>query len=211
MLSAIIFDFDGTLADTLTEARIVLNEMADEFSFTPITAEEVAGLRGLTVDGLIKHLGIKRRHVPIILARGRRALRSRIAQIQPHTGILSILPKLREHSKHFGILTSNSSENVELFLETHGIRDLFTFISSTTALKGKSRHLRSIARTFSVTPSSMLYIGDEVRDINAATKATVPSVAVDWGFNSAQSLATCRPTHLISNPSQLLEIVRPQR
>lgn len=208
MLSAIIFDFDGTIADTLQSARVVLNDLSDEFGFAPIAANEVEALRSHTVDSLIKHLGIKRRHVPVILAKGVRALRSRISDIPPCPGMIETLSSMSTQAEHFGILTSNSQENVQLFLEAHGVADLFTFISSTSKLKGKARYLKSIARTFSLAPEDMLYIGDEVRDVVAANKAGVPNIAVTWGFNSREALESSSPTHIVNNPGELLAIIR---
>jgi phosphoglycolate phosphatase-like HAD superfamily hydrolase len=108
----------------------------------------------------------------------------------------------------FGILTSNASENVELFLEAHGIRGLFDFISSTSKLTGKSRHLRAICKTFSLRPQEMLYVGDEIRDLKASQKAGVPVAGVTWGFNSRESLAAEQPQYVLDRPEQFLEIIR---
>ncbi len=95
---------------------------------------------------------------------------------------------LREHVENFGILTSNSTANVDVFLRNHGIRDQFGFVSSTSKLTGKARHLRAIRKTFSLKNDEMLYIGDEIRDMKAAQKARIPHAAVSWGFNSRESL-----------------------
>ena len=208
MRQAIIFDFDGTIADTMHAAREVLNEMSEDYGFARISEDEVEGLRGHTVDSLVSHLGIKRRHVPMILAKGVKALRSRIRDTSPCKGMAEAIRAMRPHAKHFGILTSNSAENVRLFLEVHGLAEHFTFVSSVSKLKGKARYLKSIARTFSLLSSEMLYIGDEVRDVLASNKAAVPVVAVTWGFNSAEALKKAGPTYLALEPSDLIEIAR---
>ncbi|NIP95581.1 MAG: HAD hydrolase-like protein, partial [Akkermansiaceae bacterium] len=116
------------------------------------------------------------------------------------------LPRLRENADCFGILTSNDTANVETFLRSHGLRDLFTFVSATQKLSGKSKYLRAIARTFSLQPPQMLYIGDELRDIRAARKANIAAAAVTWGLNSEESLAAENPRFLVRSPAQLLEI-----
>ena len=95
---------------------------------------------------------------------------------------------------------------VEEFLDSHGLRNLFTFISSTPKLTGKSKHLLAIAKTFSLDPVDMLYVGDEIRDIRAAAKAHIPCAAVAWGLNSRDALASENPSHLVDTPAQLLEV-----
>lgn len=205
MPSALIFDFDGTIADTLNQARLVLNELAEDYGFQKIATEEVVSLQGMTVDQLIKHLGIKRRWVPILLAKGVKRLRSRIKEIDLCAGMHSAIPELAENFETLGILTSNSVENVELFLNRHGLREHFAFISSTSKLKGKAKHLKAISRTFSIPREEMIYIGDEVRDLRAAQKAQVPVIAVTWGFNNFEALQDESPRALVHSTSELLD------
>lgn len=202
----LIFDFDGTIADTLLATLRIYNELATDNGFRHIEKEELDQLRDMDTRSVLDHLNIPMRRVPRLLVKGRRLLKSDISSIPLIDGIAEALPKLREQAECFGILTSNATENVETFLETHGLRDLFTFISSTSTLSGKSKHLRSIARTFSMNPSQMLYIGDEIRDVRASRKAGIDVAAVTWGFNSRDSLAAEDPHHLVDSPSELLAI-----
>ena len=206
---SLIFDFDGTIADTLSAAVGLYNQFADENSFRRITPDELPRLRDLDVRGVLEDLDISKRKLPFLLARGRRLLKNNIASLPLIDGMAEILPRLRENAHYFGILTSNASENVEAFLETHGLRDLFTFISSTTKLSGKHKHLRSIARTFSLNPAEMLYIGDEIRDVRAAKKAGIAMAAVTWGFNSRDSLAAETPLHLVESLEALVDVIIP--
>ena len=82
--------------------------------------------------------------------------------------------------------------------------DYFTFVSSTSKLTGKAKHLRAIRKTFSLQPHEMLYVGDEIRDVKASQKAGIPCAAVTWGFNSRSSLSAADPTHIVDEPHQLL-------
>jgi phosphoglycolate phosphatase-like HAD superfamily hydrolase len=206
---SLIFDFDGTIADTLSAAVDVYNQLADENGFRQVTNGELPRLRNLDVRGVLEDLNISKRKVPFLLARGRRLLKDNIASLALIDGMGEILPRLRRNAHYFGILTSNASENVEAFLETHGLRDLFTFISSTSKLSGKHKHLRSIARTFSLNPAEMLYIGDEIRDVRAAKKAGIAMAAVTWGFNSRDSLAAETPLHLVDSTEELVRVIIP--
>ena len=203
----IIFDFDGTLADTLEESRRIYNLLAPDYALREVTAEELPGLRHFSLLELLDHLAIPKRRVPSLLSRGTTMMRGNITQLPLIPGIGEILPAMRSRAKSFGVLTSNAETNVDLFLRAHGLRDHFDFISSTSRLTGKSAHLRAIRKTFSLHAAEMLYVGDEIRDIKAAKKAGIAMAAVTWGFNSPESLQGEAPEHLISRPEDLLHLV----
>lgn len=203
---SLIFDFDGTIADTLNEAAEVYNILAKEYKYRQVSLEEIPAMRHYNTKSLLKELGISKLRVPFLLAKGRKLFKSRLDKLVPCPGMPEALRALREDAEHFGILTSNSTENVEAFLEAHGLRDLFTFISSTTKLSGKSKHLNSISRTFSIEKKEMLYIGDEIRDVKASHKAGIDVAAVTWGFNSKESLELAEPTYLLDSPQAIIEL-----
>ena len=203
----IIFDFDGTLADTLEESRLIFNKLAVDYGMPEISAEQLPALRHLSLRDLLKKLKIPKRRVPGIIAKGTALMRGNIQSLQLIQGIGEALPKLREITDSFGVLTSNATTNVDLFLRNHGLRSHFDFISSTSKLTGKSKHLKAIRKTFSLNAEEMLYVGDEIRDIKASKKAGIPVVAVTWGFNSEESLADEKPDHIISNPIDLVTLV----
>ena len=203
----LIFDFDGTLADTLGEGVQIYNDLALQHGYTLIAPEDVDELRHLDTKGLLRHLGIPKHKVPFHLATAMRRLRTRIGNLPLVEGIREVLPTLRQRSKHMGILSSNVSQNIESFLKAHDIRNQFTFVSSIGKLSGKAKHLLAIARTFSLRPHEILYVGDEIRDLRAARKSRVDAVAVTWGLNSRESLARENPAYLIEHPRELLEVI----
>ena len=185
----------------------IYNDLARQHGYTLIDPEDVEELRHLDTKGLLRHLGIPRHKVPFHLATAMRRLRSRISNLPLNKGIREVLPTLRKHFDHMGILSSNVSENIESFLNAHDLRKEFTFISSIGKLSGKAKHLRAIARTFSLMPHEILYVGDEIRDLQAARKSRVDAVAVTWGLNSRESLARENPAYLIEHPRELLELI----
>lgn len=203
----IIFDFDGTLADTLEESRCIYNVLAPDYKLRQVTVEELPALRHFSLLELLDHLDIPKRRVPSLLSRGTALMRGNIAKLPLIPGIGEILPEMRARAQAFGILTSNATANVDLFLRAHGLREHFDFISSTSKLTGKSKHLKAIQKTFSVRGEEMLYVGDEIRDIKASKKAGVAVAAVTWGFNSTESLEAESPTHVVTSPAELLDLV----
>lgn len=203
----LVFDFDGTIADTLGETRRIFNVIAPDYGIRQVAEHELDHLRHLSLKDLLDHLEIPKRRVPALISRGTGMMRGNISQLKLIDGMPEVLLELRRHVHSFGILTSNSTANVDLFLRNHGLREQFDFISSTSKLTGKSKHLKAIRKTFSVRPDEMLYIGDELRDVKASQKAGVPIAAVTWGFNSRQALAAAKPDYLFDQPADFLTLL----
>lgn len=203
----LVFDFDGTIADTLGETRLIFNRLAPEYGIREVAEDELAHLRHLSLSALLDHLDIPKRRVPALIARGTGMMRGNITRLKMIEGMSEMLVELRRHVRSFGILTSNSTANVDLFLRTHGLRDQFDFISSTSKLTGKAKHLKAILKTFSLRPGELLYIGDELRDVKASQKAGIPIAAVTWGFNSRESLAAAKPEYLFDRPVDFLRLL----
>jgi phosphoglycolate phosphatase len=204
---SLIFDFDGTIADTLGETRRIFNLLAPDYGIRQVDEHEMDHLRHLSLKQLLKHLGIPKRRVPALISRGTGLMRGNITGLQLIPGINEVLIEMRRHVDSFGILTSNATANVDLFLRTHWLREQFDFVSSTSKLTGKAKHLKAIRKTFSLHPGQMLYIGDELRDVRASKKAGIPIAAVTWGFNSRESLAAESPDHLFDQPVDFLRLL----
>ena len=203
----VVFDFDGTIADTLGETRRIYNILAPDYGLREVSEHELDHLRHLSLKELVKHLKIPKWRVPALIARGTGLMRGNIDNLQLIPGVGEVLTELRRHVKSFGILTSNATPNVDIFLRNHGLRSEFDFISSTSKLTGKAKHLRAIRKTFSLQGPEMLYVGDELRDVKASQKAGIPVAAVTWGFNSRESLAAEKPDHLFDSPAEFLELI----
>lgn len=203
----LVFDFDGTIADTLGETRRIFNRIAPDYGIREVAEHELDGLRHLSLKDLLNHLDIPKRRVPALIARGTGLMRGNITELQLITGMREVLIELRRHVRSFGILTSNATANVDLFLRAHGLRDQFDFISSTSKLTGKAKHLKAIRKTFSLRPEELLYIGDELRDVKASQKAGIPIAAVTWGFNSREALMAAAPDYLFDRPEDFLRLL----
>jgi phosphoglycolate phosphatase len=202
----IIFDFDGTIADTLEEGRQILNQLAEYYKFQPLEQQDLQKAKGMTLSEFIRFLEIPKRKVPRILSKGKRMLRANIRNVQVNPGMEQTLYRLKDDGWMMGILTSNTKENVDLFLRSHGLK-VFEFVSSVRKLTGKHKHLRAILKTFSLHPGQALYIGDETRDVKASNRVNMPIAACTWGFNNRQALEAFNPTFIVDEPHELMEII----
>jgi phosphoglycolate phosphatase-like HAD superfamily hydrolase len=205
--TVIIFDFDGTLADTLDALVSISNRLAVEFGYPATTPEDIPKLRNLSSREIIKQSGISIFKLPFVLKKVRESLQYEMQDLNLIPEIKETLTWLKKEGNCLGILTSNSEINVKLFLHKHGIEHLFSFIYSETSLFGKDKSLKKLMRINHLRPKNIIYVGDETRDIEASKKINVRVVAVSWGFNTGEVLAKHHPDFLIHQPSELIEVL----
>ena len=183
MTKVIIFDFDGTLADTIDILLSITNRLSAEFGFKSATKEEVAQLSNLNSWEILRYSGISLFKFPMLIRKLRSELRSEISHIQLFPGIKEVLLELTKRDFQLGIITSNSRENVLESLENNNLQDTFAFIYSSSTF-GKHKVINRWLKREHINPEQVVYVGDEVRDIDAARKTGIKVIAVSWGFNS---------------------------
>ena len=201
----IIFDFDGTIANSFNAFVRVYNEIGKDYNLTQITPKEARLLRSMTPREVIRTLKISLFTLPFYLWKGRALFKKEVDTIKPFDGIIPVLEELAKVHK-LGILTSNEKDSVEGFLMKYSL-NMFDFVHSEKNLFGKHRALASLLTTYNLRPQEVIYVGDEVRDIESCKKVGIPIAAVSWGLNSVELLAKYRPEYLFSKPSDLLELL----
>jgi len=201
----LIFDFDGTIADTFHFILDLSDKLAEQFNFNKIKPNEVEMLKNSTVLETINHLKVPYLKIPQILLEARKALHDEIETIEPIQGLKEILLQLKSFGIKMGILTTNSSKNVMHFLKNHDL-DIFDFINTTSMVWGKDSSIKKIVDKENLPYNSVLYIGDETRDVEAAQKAGVKVAAVTWGYNSKKALKNHQPDYLVDEPQELIEL-----
>lgn len=203
----IVFDFDGTIADTFALTVDLFKKYATQYGFNSNDISTIELLRGMSASDAIKFLKIPIYKVPFFISSGLKEIRKNIEIILPINGIESALKSLQAEGYKMGILTSNSKENVNSFLLKNNL-NYFDFIYSGTNIFGKSKLFSRLMREKKITNKDLIYVGDEVRDIDAAIKSKIKIVSVSWGFNSKEILEKNNPDFVISTPQDLLETIK---
>lgn len=203
----IIFDFDGTIADTVDALVTIANRLAVEFGYIQITPEDLALLRNFTSREIIKYSGVSVFKIPFLLKKVKGELKAKISELKPIAGISEVLVALHSQGYTLGIITSNSPENVAAFLSNNQLNHLFEFIHSGVTIFGKTTIINNLLKQRKLQPEAVIYVGDETRDIEASKKANIKVIAVTWGFNSPEALAKQDPYILINHPPELLEVI----
>ena len=204
--TVVIFDFDGTIANTLDSIINIMNNLSDEFGFRKIKDEDVEYLRGKKPREILKHLGISLFKLPFVVRKARREINSHIALLSPSVDLLPTLKLLKQNNCKIGIVTTNIEENVRKFLHANNL-DQFDIFYTTKKVFGKDKTLSKIIRDMKLEKSNIYFIGDEIRDIEAGKKAGVKTIAVSWGYNTSEALRKERPDYLVDSTGKLEDVI----
>jgi phosphoglycolate phosphatase len=202
----IIFDFDGTIGDTFGVGLEIVNQLAGEFGFRRLEGDDIAKARNMRTAELLNFLKVPTRKLRKISARGTGELRCRMHEIQPLPGVPDLIRELHARGYQLGIVTSNTAENVRIFLGRHNL-EFFDFVRSSSKILGKAREIRKALKEAGASRHEVLFVGDETRDIEACQKVKIRIAAVEWGYNTSESLASLKPEYQFSNPGDLLNLL----
>lgn len=198
---AIIFDFDGTIADTFKISIGIFERMTKRNE--TFSDAEIEHLRGLTGLHVLQELHIKPWLVPFMLIRGRSMMRRSLPTIAVFEGMKPLVAELYQSGVPLFITSSNSTSNIMEFLREQGMDKYFVRIYGNVGIFGKARVLRRVISGNQLDPAHVTYIGDETRDIEAAKHVGIRSISVTWGFNSAGLLKTHDPDVIANTIEEL--------
>jgi phosphoglycolate phosphatase len=189
--SLIIFDLDGTLADSLPWFRRHVNDVADRFGFRRIADEDVEALRQAGSREILKRQKVPLWKLPAIGRHFRRMKAEHLADIPLFAGTEPMLRALRDGGLRLALVSSDNEVNARRQLGEAAA--LFSHFDCGASLFGKAAKFRRVVKRAGVTPSQAISIGDEVRDIEAARAAGIACGAVTWGYAAAEALRALEP------------------
>ncbi len=202
----VIFDFDGTLADSLGWFIGISDRLADEFGFDRIDKQQVATLRRHDAATLLKLHHVPLWKVPFIAARFRMLMAKQIRMIAPFPGVADVLGQLAQAGATLAVVTSNSCANVRRVLGRKSA-GLLVACEGGVSIFGKRLKLRKVLRRSGIHPAQAIFIGDEIRDIEAARHAGIASGAVAWGFTDLDALKAHSPDMLFGSVGEMLSVL----
>ncbi len=198
----LLFDFDGTIADTADAIVKIYNEIAREHGYVLISKQNLAAMRSKSVIENMRYAGVPLLQLPFIIKRVRDELRHEVANVKIIEGVKEAICALKEKGYKLYIVSSNSQENIKSFLEHNEIKE-FEDVFSVFNLFGKHTKIKQLIKAYNWDPASVVYVGDEARDIDAAKRAGIGSIAVLWGSNAEDLLMQSKPDQIIKNPAEL--------
>ncbi|QQS43558.1 HAD hydrolase-like protein [Candidatus Roizmanbacteria bacterium] len=203
--STLIFDFDGTVADSMGVLFRVYSSLQERFDLRPLTGPDIEKMRGMTPQQVLSFLNISLFKLPRLLLNGRAKYKDFLSDVEPIPGIPYVLIELsKKYQMH--VLTSNEQDIVLSFLLEHQL-SCFDTVMSERNIFGKDAALKKMLKQLGKRNKEVLYLGDEVRDIHGCQKAGIDVAAVTWGLNTEEILYEAKPTYLIKSPDELLTLL----
>lgn len=198
----VLFDFDGTLADTFPWLVSAIRGAAQDFRFRELQADEVESLRSVGTRQVLERLGIANWKVPKIANALRRRMARDIDQIHLFVGVADLIERLQQQGRILAIVSSNSEANIRRVLGPE-LGPRFAHVDAGVSMFGKAPRLRKAVRRLGAQAQQVVYIGDELRDLEAARKAGIACGLVDWGFAHRETLEQAGPDAVFAAPSEI--------
>lgn len=207
-MANVIFDFDGTLADTFPLIVDVSYRLSPRTR--RLSEKELTGLRQLPLLTALRRLGISRLYFLWLIVFVRRHLKPRMREVAPYDGILPMLRKLHKDGHRLFVVTSNYKENVDIFLKHYKVA---SFFSGTEAVfyaskRTKTRAIRRLIKRYRLESTDCYYVGNEALDTHAAKRVGIHSVAVTWGGFDLKELHAAKADAIIDKPSELPSLLK---
>lgn len=200
----VIFDFDGTLADTFPFVLNIMDQVSEKFELQKVDRNEIDMLRGLDARKIMKHLDIPLWKVPAMSKYVMSLFTKEIRFLSLFEGIDQLLQDLAGQGIKLGLVTSNSYENVCKILGPENAA-LIQYYECGVRIFGKQSKLKKVLKQSGVEAGEAICIGDEIRDIQAAQKVKIPFGAVSWGYTNIEALKAYAPTEVFTKVAEIAE------
>lgn len=216
---AVLFDLDGTLVDSALDLGGAGNDLRERRGLPPLPLEVFRPLTGTGARGMLRvALGttpedadfeaLKDEYLAIYATRLTRLTRV-------FDAMAPVLDALDAAALPWGIVTNKHSRFAEPVVAGTGLatRSRVLVCGDTTArAKPFPDPLLEAARRLAVDPAHCLYVGDDLRDIQAGRAAGMGTVAAAWGYlGDGEPIEAWGADHLARTPAGLLEVLRPGR
>ncbi len=211
MIKAVLFDLDGTFADTAPDLAYVLNRMRAARGIAPLPMAITRPVTSLGARGMLEvGFGITPEHPDY------RAMREEFLQLYEQNlcretalfpGIAELLDAIEGRKLQWGVVTNKAERFARPLLDLlHvGSRAACVIGGDTTGrIKPHPDPLLAASRALVVAPGNCVYVGDDLRDVQAGRAAGMTTVAVKYGYLNGSEPETWGADAVIEQPQELL-------
>ena len=211
-IKIVIFDFDGTIANTLPFSFQKFLEMAkllqiDNLSDKQIIKEIRSKSYQELLRGSFKEAWLKLPFVINIIKNMQEELEKEMENIKFFPGVKKFLFDLKKEGYKLAIISSNKKENIDKFIKFNKL-DIFDFVHGKTDLFGKAVYLKKFLKDFNLKKSEVIYIGDEIRDVESCKKVGIKMIGVSWGLHKVEALKKNGVDYIVKKPLEILQIIK---
>lgn len=201
-MKAIIFDFDGTLANTLPICFYAFQRVFKEFDNKDLTSEEIKEMFGPSETGIIRNNlsnPNKEEAIEFFYEKYSELHRS---LVENNPEILELLKSLKEIDIKLGIFTGKAKRSLDISLKALDMEGMFDVIITGDDVvnpKPDSEGLLKALSLLGVKNSEAIFVGDSDADIIAGVKADVYTIGVQWLPEYQTSIFTEEPNVILKS------------
>ncbi|XKM13704.1 phosphoglycolate phosphatase [Orbaceae bacterium ac157xtp] len=214
-IQAIAFDLDGTLVDSVPGLALAMQKMLADLSLPTVSNEQVKNWVGNGIDVLIKRAFKNINADESLFKKAKQLFNKHYNEVIDKGTILfpnvkKTLATLHKSGYPIALVTNKPAQFLPALLKSLGIADYFSLVlggGDVIKLKPHPAPLYQVMATFGLYNDQLLFVGDSKNDIQAAKAAFCPTVALTYGYNYGEPIATSHPDYLLDNFADLLTLL----
>ena len=207
-MSLILFDFDGVLADTLSDMLLFAQQVCDELGVRhTVVQTDLSELEIMSFATLGQACETPEDKVDEFVRRCTGKFAEKKSPPAIFDGLGEVVRILAE-GHLLAVVSGNTEGNVRAFLREHGLEPCFRAVYGVDMPGSKVEKILIAQRQFASKGDAVFMVGDSLSDIRAAREAGVKSIAVGWGHQSLDRLVDAAPDCIVRFPDELIEIVQ---
>ncbi|MDQ5932179.1 MAG: phosphoglycolate phosphatase [Patescibacteria group bacterium] len=204
-MRAVIFDFDGTIADSLAGVIKVVQQINNQYE--PLSKEEEKSLQNRGLLDVALAMGMPWYKIPYAIIWGRTMFRHHVDSVKVHKGMDAVVKSLYAAKIPLYVVSTNKEENVRAFLRKYDLEQYFNRVQGSAFILNKAGAYKKLLKEAGIEPKDIWCVGDERLDIRSAHKIGARIIAVTWGYNSRESLKHMKPEYLTNDPTEVQKIL----
>lgn len=202
----VIFDFDGTLADSFALFLETWKVTSQLYKFKFASEDEIEKLRGLSAREVIAEISLPWWKLFPVGRYMRKHMQANIDQVKLFDDIENVLRSLKSKGIRVAIVTSNSESNVRKVLGQMNC-SLIDYFACGASIFGKKSKTHSVIKASGALNQEVLCVGDELRDFDVAQALDLDFAAVSWGYTHPAQLEQLPDTKTLRNPHDVLSLM----
>jgi phosphoglycolate phosphatase len=202
----VIFDFDGTLADSFRWFVSTVNQVAERFRFKQLDLKRLEEFRTCSARQMMVHAQLSMWKLPRVTREMRRLMTERIDEVRLFDDVDAVLKRLDDANVNIAVVTSNAKENVLRVLGAENAA-LIKHFGCGASLFGKKGKVKAAAKAFGVSLGEVLCVADEIRDAEMAASLGVDFAGVSWGYTKPEVLQKYSPIPVLKQMRDVLSMV----
>ncbi len=207
-IKAVIFDWDGTIVDSIEHIANSLHQAATELGFPALEQSAYRNIIGLGMVDALKTLypALDSGEIDAIReAYGRYFFSKEATPQQIFTGMTEVLTDLRSAGQGRAVATGKSRRGLDSALRTSGLQPHFdvTRCADETRSKPDPAMLEEILRFYDLAPHQAVMIGDTTYDMEMAQRIGMPAIGVRWGVHDDEALGRFEPRAIVGSVAEL--------